>query len=94
MLLAAAMSVIQEQLTENDTENTRNLLSAIRYADSLERLHGCLSRHIEVTREAWMLDEHFQVSEEAIRELERQGRDTRRWRAILQQETKDPPSLN
>jgi len=94
MLSTAAMSAVQEQLTENDCYDTTNLISAVRYADSLERLHGCLVKHMEVTREAWHLDEHFRVSEEAIRELERQGHDVKRWQAILHLRTKDPPNLN
>jgi hypothetical protein len=63
---------MHEQLTENNTERTTNLISAVQYAQSLERLQGCLTRHIEATREAWRLDEHFRVSERAMRELERQ----------------------
>jgi hypothetical protein len=93
ILLTAAISVVQEQLTEHDCSDTTNLTNAVRYADSLERLHGCLARHMEVTREAWRLDEHFQVSEGAIRELERQGHDVKRLQAILNRNTKDPPSL-
>lgn len=88
------MSVLHEQLTENDTERTTNLISAVQYAQSLERLQSCLTRHIEVTREAWQLDEHFRVSEEVINELERQGHDVKRWQAILHLRTKDPPNLN
>lgn len=94
LLSTAAMSVMHEQLTENNTERPTNLMSAVQYAQSLERLQGCLTRHIEVTRKAWQLDEHFRVSEEAISELERQGHDTKRWREILHLNTKDPPSLN
>jgi len=94
ILSTAAMSVVQEQLTEDDCYNPTNLISAVRYADSLERLHGCLARHMEVTREAWRLDEHFRVSEEAIRELEKQGHNVKRWQAILSLKTKDPPNLH
>lgn len=93
MLSTAAMSVVHEQLTENDCNDTTNLISAVRYADSLEKLHGCLSRHMEVTREAWRLDEHFRVSEDAIRELERQGHDVKRLQAILNLKMEDPPNL-
>jgi uncharacterized protein (UPF0335 family) len=94
LLSTAAMSVLHEQLTENDVEKPTNLISAVQYAQSLERLQSCLNRHIEVTREAWQLDEHFRVSEEVINELQRQGHDVKRWQAILHLRTKDPPSLN
>jgi len=94
LLSTAAMAVMHEQLTENDGERTRNLMSAVQYAQSLERLQGCLTRHIEVTRQAWQLDEHFRVSEEAISELEKQGHDVKRWQTILNLRTKDPPNLN
>lgn len=78
LLTSAAMSVINEQLTENDCYNSINLKSAMLYMQSLERLHGCIARHTEVTREAWQMDNHLRVSEEALRELERQGVDTQR----------------
>lgn len=92
LLSSAAMSVVHEQLTENDCENTTNLISAVQYAQSLERLHGCLARHIEVTRQAWQLDEHFRVSEEALAEVERQRSETGQLQH-LQSENKDPPNL-
>jgi len=88
------MSVMHEQLTENNTERSTNLISAVQYAQSLEKLQSCLNRHIEVTREAWQLDEHFRVSENAINELEKQGFDVKRWQAILNRNTGDPPNLN
>jgi hypothetical protein len=69
MLTTAAVTVIQEQLTEADGHN---LIGALRYEQSLEKLHQCLIRHHEVTRKAWQLDNHFRVSEEALAELERQ----------------------
>jgi len=94
LLTTAAMSVMHEQLTENDTEKTTNLISAVQYVQSLERLQGCLTRHIEVTREAWQLDEYFRVSEKAISELKGQGHNVKRWQAILNLRTKDPPNLN
>jgi hypothetical protein len=94
LLSTAAVSVLLEQLTENNTYHPINLPTALQYMQSLEKLQGCLNRHIEVTKEAWQLDEHFRVSEEAISELERQGHDVKRWQAILNLRTKDPPSLN
>jgi len=94
LLTTAAMSVMHEQLTENDCDKPTNLISAVQYAQSLERLQSCLTRHVEVTRQAWRLDEHFRVSENAIRELEEQGFDVKRWQLILNLKTKDPPSLN
>lgn len=93
LLSSAAMSVIHEQLTENNCYNTTNLISAVQYAQSLERLHGCIARHIEVTREAWQLDEHFRVSDRAMREVEGQRREAGQLQN-LQAENKDPPSLN
>jgi hypothetical protein len=93
MLTTAAMSVVHEQLTENDCDGTTNLISAVQYAQSLERLHGCIARHIEVTREAWQLNEHFRVSDEATREVERQRNETEQLQN-LQPDNKDPPSLN
>lgn len=88
--------MLHEQLTENNCYNTINLIGAVRYAQSLDRLHMCIARHIEVTREAWQMDNHFRVSEEALRELERQGMDIKRLKENLLKETKneDPPSLN
>jgi len=93
LLTTAAMSVLHEHLTENDCEKPTNLISAVQYAQSLEKLQACLNKHVEVTREAWRLDEHFRVSEGAISELESQGLDVRRWQAILHLKTKDPPHL-
>jgi hypothetical protein len=69
LLRTAAVTVAQEQLTEADGQN---LIGALRYEESLEKLHHCLIRHHEVTRKAWQLDNHFRVSEEALCELERQ----------------------
>ena len=80
MLSTAAMTVLQEQLTEGDGEN---LIGAVRYVQSLEKLHHCLSRHQEMSKEAWHLDNHFRVSEQAICELERQGKDVKQLRANL-----------
>jgi hypothetical protein len=94
LLTTAAMSVLHEQLTENDTEKLTNLTSAVQYAQSLERLQSCLTRHIEVTREAWQLNQHFQVTEEATGKSETQGNDVKRWQEILHLRTKDPPKLN
>src|SRR5437762_375943 len=94
LLTTAATTVLQEQLTE---ENGANLIGAVRYEQqSLERLHHCLTRHLEIVRQAWQLDAHFRVSEEALRELERQGMDGKQLRANLHLETRngDPPSLN
>lgn len=85
---------MHEQLTENDTYETVNLISAVQYAQSLEKLQACLTRHIEVTREAWQLDQHFRVSERAISELERQGYDIERSQSNLQPRTKDPPRIH
>jgi hypothetical protein len=83
------MSVIHEQLTENNGEDTINLISAVQYAQSLEKLDNCVARHSEVTREAWRLNEHFKVSDEAMREVERQRRDAGQLQN-LQAENKDP----
>jgi len=96
LLTSAAISVFQEQLTENNCFNTSNLKSAVLYAQSLERLHGCIARHTEVTREAWQLDNHFRVSEVALRELERQGVDIKQLRQSTLKETRDgdPKDLN
>jgi hypothetical protein len=92
-LATAATTVLQEQLTEN---GGANLIGAVRYEQSLEKLHHCLTRHHEIVREAWQMDKHFRVSEEALRELERQGKDGKQLRANLHLETRngDPPSLN
>jgi hypothetical protein len=91
LLTSAAVSVVYEQLTENDCYDASNLISAVRYAQSLEKLHSCIARHIEVTREAWQLDNHFIVSEDALREIERQRREAGQ---NLPTDTRDPPSLN
>jgi len=90
LLSTAATTVIQEQLTES---NGDNLVGAVRYEQSLERLHSCLSRHLEVTCEAWQLDQYFRVSEEALAEIERQRREAGQLQN-LQAETRGPPSLN
>jgi len=90
MLVTAAVTVVQEQLTEDDGQN---LIGALRYEQSLEKLHHCLVRHHEVTRKAWQLDNHFRVSEEAKHELERQ-RARMQAEASLRTEARDPPSLN
>lgn len=96
LLTSVATSVVHEQLTENDCSNTTNLIGAVRYAQSLDRLHMCIARHIEVTREVWQMDNHFRISEEALRELERQGMDIKQLKENLLKETRneDPPSLN
>jgi len=96
LLSTTAISVLNEQLTENDCCNTTNLIGAVRYSDSLEKVQGCLVRHIEVTREAWQLDNHFRVSEETLRELERQGKEVKHLRASLQKEALngEPPKHN
>lgn len=93
LLATAAISVVQEQLTENDG---RNLIGAVRYVQSLEKLHHCLTRHHEVSKEAWQMDNHFRVSEEALRSIEKQGMDVRGIQVSLQLETRngDPPNLN
>jgi hypothetical protein len=91
LLTSAATSVVHEQLTENDSENMTNLISAVRYADSLEKLHACVARHIEVTREAWQLNNYFRVSEDALREIERRRREAGQ---DLLSDNRDPPSLN
>jgi len=91
LLLTAAATVVQEQLTEDEG---RNLIGAVRYAQNLERLHHCLIRHIEITNEAWQLNEHFRVSEGVLNELEKQGMDAKKLLANLRIETGDPPSLN
>jgi hypothetical protein len=65
LLTTAAMSVVHEQLTENNCYDTTNLISAVQYAQSLERLHGCITRHIEVTREAWQLYARWTVKSRA-----------------------------
>jgi hypothetical protein len=92
LLATAATTVMQEQLTESEGAN---LVGAVRYVQSLEKLHHCLTRHHEVAREAWQMDNHFRVSEEVLHELERQGRDVKRLQATLQRETRngDPTSL-
>jgi hypothetical protein len=70
MLSTAAVAVVQEQLTESDGEN---LIGALRYVESLERLQSCLNRHIEVAHEAWQLDNHFRLTENALRAIEENG---------------------
>lgn len=35
------------------------------------------------------MDNHFRVSEKAMRELERQGMDVKQWQANLQKETRN-----
>jgi hypothetical protein len=92
LLSTAAMTVAQEQLTESDGDN---LIGAVRYMQSLEKLHHCLTRHTEVSKEAWQLDNHFRVSEQVLNELERQGYDTKQLKANLHVEARngDPPSL-
>jgi hypothetical protein len=88
------MSVLHEHLTENDCEKPTNLISAVQYVQSLEKLQICLNRHMEAAREAWQLDEHFRIPENVINELEEKGMNVRRWQAILHLRTKDPPKLN
>jgi hypothetical protein len=90
LLATAAITVVQEQLTESDGDN---LIGAVRYEQSLERLHQCLRRHHETATEAWQLEKHFRVSEDALREIERQRRKTEQLQD-LQTDARDPPSLN
>jgi Na+/phosphate symporter len=91
MLSTAAMAVLQEQLTERDGDN---LIGAVRYVQNLEKLHHCLSRHHEISKEAWQLDHHSRISEQALRELERQGKDVKQLRANLQKEALNGGSLD
>jgi len=67
LLTTAAMAVMQEQLTEE-----RNLIGVTRYAEHLERLQSCLTRHTETVREVWHLDTCFKNSKEAWSNLEKQ----------------------
>ena len=69
LLSTASMAVLQEQLLRPPEDN--DLIAAVRYVQSLERLQSCLTRHMEVAREAWQLDQHFRVSEEALAALNR-----------------------
>jgi len=96
LLTSAATSVVHEQLTENDCSNTTNLISAVHYTQSPDRLHMCIAKHIDVTREAWHMDNHSRISEDALREIERQGWDPKQLKENLLKETRseDPPSLN
>lgn len=71
----AAVSVVQEQLTESDGAN---LIGALRYVENLERLQHCLNRHIEVAHEAWNLDNHFRLTERALHALEENGADIKK----------------
>lgn len=75
MLTTAAVTVVQEQLTES---NGANLIGALRYVENLERLQSCLNRHIEVAHEAWQLDNHFRLTERALRALEEDGMDIKK----------------
>jgi len=49
------------------------LIGALRYVENLERLQSCLNRHIEIAHEAWQLDNHFRLTESALRALEQNG---------------------
>ena len=91
MLATASLAVFQEQLTENEGDN---LIGAVRYVQNLERLQHCLTRHHEVAVETWQLNNHFQISENAKRELERQGIDVAQLMVNVQNGTKngDPPT--
>jgi hypothetical protein len=74
LLQTAALAVFSEQLTTPPEH--KDLIAAVRYAQELEKLHHCLARHMEIAKEAWRLDEHFHVSEDALRELHLQGIDS------------------
>jgi hypothetical protein len=88
-MTTAALSVLQEQLTGDE-----DLVSAVRYAQSLEKLQQCLTRHAEAARDIWHLDEHFRLSERALQVLKEKGADVERIRANLNAEARDPPILN
>jgi len=64
---------MQEQLTL--PPEAKDLVGVLRYTQALERLQQCLNRHLEVTTEAWGLDEHFRVSDEALESLNRPNGD-------------------
>jgi hypothetical protein len=75
LLSTAAVTVVQEQLTESDGAN---LIGALRYVENLKRLQSCLNRHLEVVHEAWQLDNHFRLTESALRALEEDGVDIKK----------------
>jgi hypothetical protein len=85
----AALAVLQGQLTDEE-----DLVSAVRYAQSLEKLQQCLTRHAEAARDVWHLDEHFRLSERVLQVLREKGADVERIKANLQAEARDPPILN
>jgi hypothetical protein len=84
LLLSAATAAIQEQLAESG-----DLISGVRYAQNLERLHHCLTKHMETAEREWQLDKHFQLSENALHELEIQEMQ-KRLQAKTQTEARDP----
>jgi hypothetical protein len=90
MLSTAAVSVVQEQLTESDGAN---LIGALRYVGNLERLQSCLNRHMEMAREAWKLDNHFRLTENALRALEEDGAEVKKEQDSAKTEIQngDPP---
>jgi hypothetical protein len=66
LLSTAALAVMQEQLTESISEN---LVGATRYVENLQRLQGCLTRHLENANDAFSLNTYFRVSKEAMSSL-------------------------
>jgi hypothetical protein len=82
--------VVQEQLTESDGAN---LIGALRYVENLERLQSCLNRHMEIAREAWQLDNHFRLTENALRALGENGAEIKKEQDSAKTEIQngDPP---
>lgn len=83
LLSTAALAVLQEQLNCD-----RNLVGAVRYVQSLDRLKSCLERHISITRDEYALDEHFRVSDEVLEFLKEQQVDVDHLKTNLIKEEK------
>jgi hypothetical protein len=92
LLTAAALNAMHERYTRNVTDKLTDPISAMLYAQSLERLHDSFISHVEAFRKAWQLDDHSQTSESS-NGLEEQSFEMESLRPILHLRTKDPPNL-
>jgi len=83
LLSTAAAVVMQEQLNAD-----RNMIGAVRYIQGVERLQQCLTRHLEVTRDQYSLDQSLHVTDRVLEELREQGVNTDHLKTNLNREVK------
>jgi len=83
LLSTAAVAVMQEQLNAD-----RNMIGAVRYVQSIEKLQACLTRHLEVTRDLYSLDQSLHVTDRVLEELREQGVNTDHLKTNLNREVK------